>query len=99
MAADGKKGILDEFAEFLAAKQQADKDAEDPEVFLSTTDKDGNRHELTINASKAGKWIFEKFGIGEDPDAAAGGDDGDDDDKSKGKKPAGVPNLFGRKAG
>lgn len=86
MGEQGKKGgnILDQFAAFL--QQQTAAEGNDPEDFavnLRTTDKDGATHELTgIPISRAGNWIYDKFGIGPEPTAAD--DDGGQGDGGQG---------------
>lgn len=99
--AEGPGDILSQFAEFLAAKQ-ASEQADDHDVFLATTDKDGNRHELSTKASTAAGWMRDHFGIGPAPAKADGKDgkdgDGKQDPAGGGKKPGSVADLFRPKA-
>lgn len=96
---EGKKSggdILGEFAEFLKAKQDSERE-EDFAVNITTTDSDGRTHALEgIPISRAAKFLYDNFGIGEPP-AAEGGDKGDEGG-DKGKPPT-LKQYFGGKAG
>lgn len=88
------KSILDEFAEFLKAKTEAERDNPgDFAIDLSSTDKDGNRHEARgIPVSQASGWLYDKFGIGEPPKA----DDDGGKEGAPGAKSNPVKDLFPR---
>jgi hypothetical protein len=101
MPEKSKRGILDEFAEFLEAKTQAEKD--DPGDFavnLRTTDADGRTHELAgIPISQASRWIYDTFGIGSPPEEEGDGGSGGKGEGGKGEGGAHPIKAYFGKAG
>jgi hypothetical protein len=97
MADEPRKGILDQLIEEAMAKGRESATQDDFAITLSTTDGDGRTHSVEgIPVSKAGKFLYDTFGIGEPPAPAEGGKEGEG--KEGGGKPPTLKSYFGGKA-
>jgi hypothetical protein len=91
MADDGK-GLLEKLLEEVAAKQRAHDESSDFAINLTSTDKDGATHSVQgVPISQARRFLYDKFGIG-DPPEAGDGDEGQGD-KGDGKGGGGATPL------
>ena len=87
-----KRDYDKEIAALMKEKEAADAAGDDYEIHITSGDKGAK-----LPASKANKWLYDNFGIGDAPDADGEDDDGQEEEEEEQEDPPARQSVWGRK--